>query len=69
MNEEDVTFNLKLQELSRRGYKMDIAHALNENFWKRGGVIVSIHTVRAGSLEYFKAVLDQKEALQWEVVE
>lgn len=67
-------FNAKLRELHRRGYECFINPATNENYWQRGDVLVTIHTVRGGSLAYFVALLDQKErdagaaAFDWEVI-
>lgn len=55
----NMTENIK--ELQRRGYAGRINHDLNENEWFKGDLMVSIHTVRSCSPEYFRAVLGQKE--------
>jgi hypothetical protein len=64
----DERTKANIAELERRGYKMFIDQDVNENFWKKGERIVSIHTVRSSPSEYFLSILNKKEEFVFEVL-
>lgn len=47
--------------LEARGYTREIDDDLNENFWKKGKVQISIHALRGTEHEFFKASIIQRE--------
>ena len=63
-----MNFEENVRELENRGYKRSINNFLNEDQWIKGELIISIHTVRGSSLEYLKAILNQKEQFDFKVV-
>ena len=63
-----MNFEENVRELENRGYKRSINNFLNEDQQIKGELIISIHTVRGSSLEYLKAILNQKEQFDFKVV-